>query len=52
MSSPEVKDGKRWTGTRKAEVVLALLKGAEVAEVCRKNGVNRLLFIFAEQVVT
>ncbi len=52
MSNPEVKDGKRWTGTRKAEVVLALLEGADVSQVCRENGVNRLLFIFAEQVVT
>ena len=29
MSSPEVKDGKRWTVIGKADVVLALLKGAD-----------------------
>ncbi len=41
MSSPEVKDGKRWTATRKVEVVLAVLKGANVSEVCRKNGISQ-----------
>ncbi len=28
MSSPEVEDGKRWTVTDKADVVLTLLEGA------------------------
>ena len=41
MSSPEVKDGKRWTATRKGEIVLALLRGADLSEVCRKNGISQ-----------
>ena len=41
LSSPEVKDGKRWTATRKVEVVLAVLKGANVSEVCWKNGISQ-----------
>ena len=41
MLSPEVKDGKHWTASRKAEIVLALLKGADVSEVCRKNGISQ-----------
>ncbi len=41
MSSPEVKDGKRWTATRKGEIVLAFLRGADLSEVCRKNGISQ-----------
>ncbi len=41
MSSPEVEDGKRWTAARKAEIVLALLRGADLSEVCRKNGISQ-----------
>jgi transposase len=41
MSNPEVKNGTRWSAKRKAEVVLALLKGADVAELCRKNGISQ-----------
>ncbi len=41
MSSPKVEDGKRWTANRRAEVVLALLRGADVSEVCRKNGISQ-----------
>jgi transposase-like protein len=41
LSSPEVKDGKRWTATRKVEVVLAVLKGANASEVCWKNGISQ-----------
>ena len=41
MSSPEVEDGKRWTYGRKAEVVLALLRGLDVSEVCRRNGISQ-----------
>ncbi len=36
-----MKDGKRWTGTCKEEVVLALFKGADVSEVCWKNGIRQ-----------
>ena len=41
MSNPKVKDGKRWTVIGKADVVLALLKGADVSEVCRENGISQ-----------
>ncbi len=41
MSSPKVEDGKRWTSGRKAEVVLALLRGADLSEVCRRNGISQ-----------
>ncbi len=40
MSSPEVKDAKRWTVTRKAEAVLARLKGGDVSAVRRENGIS------------
>ena len=35
-----VKPRSRWTATRKVEVVLAVLKRADVSEVCRKNGIS------------
>ena len=41
MSSPRMEDGKRWRSGCKAEIVLALLRGADVSEVCRKNGISQ-----------
>jgi len=34
-------NGSRWTANRKVEVVLALLKGGDVSELCRKHGITK-----------
>ena len=41
MSDPGKTNGIRWTAKRKAEVVLALLKGGDTTELCRKNGITK-----------
>lgn len=41
MSDSEIGNRIRWTASRKAELVLAVLKGADVVELCRENGISR-----------
>jgi len=41
MSDPEIRNGNRWTASRKAELVLAVLKGTDAVELCRQNGISR-----------
>ena len=41
MSDPKLENGARWTANRKTEVVLALLRGAEVAQLARENGISQ-----------
>jgi len=41
MADPKQTNVVRWTGSRKVEMVLELLKGADVTELCRKNGISQ-----------
>ncbi len=41
MSDSANPNGSRWTANRKVEVVLALLKGGDASELCRKNGITK-----------
>ena len=41
MSNPGENDGARWRAKRKAGLVLSVLKGADVAQLCRKHGISQ-----------
>jgi len=41
MADPKKENGIRWTGSRKTELVMVLLKGTDVTELCRKNGISQ-----------
>ena len=41
MADPKKTNGTRWSTSRKAELVLELLRGADVTELCRKNGISQ-----------
>lgn len=41
MSDPGSKSRTRWTASRKAEVVLDLIKGANAENLARQNGISQ-----------